>query len=73
MHVRQAKGKKHIRYIYRRAMRLWKSAKWQRGLWDECLRTALENHRKRIETELIDNIREQQVEFHCCDRNGWIG
>jgi len=54
-------------------MRLWKNTKWEKGLWDACLRTALENHCKNIQKEIENGIREQQVEFQSCDKNGWIG
>jgi hypothetical protein len=71
MSVRQAKGKKHLKYIKRKAMRLWKETKWQPGLWDECLKTALKDHRERIQSESLSKDIQEQMSL--CDRNGWIG
>ena len=51
MNTRQARGKKHKKYIKKQAMRIWKDAHYQKGLWDDCLKTALENHRQRIQFE----------------------
>jgi hypothetical protein len=76
MHVRQSKGKRHIKFIRLKAMRIWKASKYKRGLYGECLKTALENHRLRVEKEISDkkykSIREQ-LTFSCCDQNGWMG
>lgn len=46
--VRQAAGLKHCRNIKRAAKRLWKQSNYQQGLWDECLKSAIEHHRKRV-------------------------
>jgi len=72
MRVRQARGKKHLKLIKRRAMRLWMKNKCQYGLWDHCLKITIENHRKSIQEEIVSKIRDQQAEFQC-DVNGWIG
>lgn len=59
-------------------MRIWKASKYQRGLYEQCLRTALETHRLRVEKEIEEatgkTIR-KQLEFSssACDANGWIG
>ena len=52
-------------------MRLWKETKWQPGLWDECLKTALKDHRERIQSESLSKDIQEQMSL--CDRNGWIG
>ena len=78
MHVRQAKGKRHIKFIRRKAMRIWKASKYKRGLYEQCLRTALETHRLRVKEEITGKkettIREQLTPSCCdCDKNGWVG
>jgi hypothetical protein len=90
MHVRQSKGKKHKTFIRLKAMRIWKAAKYARGLYGECLKTALEVHRLKVKQEIEKeiNAREEkdrkeaerrqkvireQLQFSCCDQNGWVG
>ncbi len=78
--VRQAKGKKHILYIRRKAMKLWKLTDFQQGLRDDCLRETLERQRLKVAEEIEKNrnkVVEQQKEFEYSnssfDLNGWAG
>lgn len=75
MSVRQLKGRKHIKLIRKQAMRLWRDAFYQKDLWKECLKTAIENHRLQVESEIISKKIQKQLSFQSfqCDTNGWIG
>lgn len=86
--VRQLKGKKHIRYIKRKAMRLWKGVNFEQGLRNDCLQEILKRHRESVAADLERSKRkiaemieekpsETQREFSypacLCDNNGWVG
>ena len=63
MAVRQLKGLVHCRLIKRRAKRIWKKTNLERGLWDQCLKTAIENHRREVEAEVISKNVQMQLAF----------
>ncbi len=69
--VRQAKGKKHMKNMKRKAMRVWKTLGFEKGLFGECLKEVLKKHRERIHED-INKQRQQELQL-CCDNNGWIG
>jgi len=86
--VLQLKGKKHIRYIRRKALRLWEGVNREEELRNDCLREILERHRKKLHVDLqesrkkiVELTRESpsdiQEEFSYpssqCDNNGWVG
>jgi hypothetical protein len=57
--VFQAKGKEHCREMKRDAWYLYKEDT-QGNTFDDCLRMAIEMHRKRIEAEIRYNLRSEQ-------------
>lgn len=63
MAVRQLKGLKHCTLIKRRAKKIWKQSKCQPGLWDACLKAAIENHRREMEAEVISRNVQHQLAF----------
>ena len=80
--VKQSKGKKHILYIRREAMKLWKLTNFQKGLRDDCLKETLERHRLKVESEIkksrekiIDQQKhyQQELSLSSFDMNGWAG
>ncbi len=81
--VRQPKGKKHIRMIRRRMMRLWKSINFEKGMRDDCLKEILKRHREKVAEEIKKNRKKvaedsksQQGNLYLtsqCDNNGWVG
>ena len=70
MRVRQIRGINHARLIKRRAMRLWKENKLEYGLWKTCLEMEIENHRLKIEDEILRN-KAEELSFQC-DNNGFL-
>ena len=79
--VRQPKGKKHIRMIHRRALRLWKEIDCEKGMKLDCIKEVLKKHRERLYQELEEKEKELRLrkeeyskfsEYHC-DNNGWLG
>ena len=75
MVVRQLKGMKHAKLIKRRAKKMWRACGAQSGAWDACLRQAIEEHRLKIEAEIISKNVENQLALASfqCDNNGWVG
>lgn len=63
MAVRQLKGLHHCKLIKRRAKKMWQKTEWQKGMWDQCLRTAIENHRRQIAAELVSKRVQEQLKF----------
>ena len=74
--VRQLKGMKHAKLIKKRAMKMWrKTYSLRRDLWKPCLKAAMEEHRRKIEMEIVSKKIEEQLSFEGsfpCDTNGWI-
>ena len=78
--VRQAKGKKHCKYIKKKALQMWRATNYQDGMWIECLKTCIEKHRQSVADEIMNErravaqeSRRAQRELAFCDNNGWIG
>lgn len=63
MAVRQLKGLNHCKLIKRRAKRMWRKTHWEKGLWEQCLKTAIESHRRQIEAELVSKRVQQMLAF----------
>lgn len=58
-------------------MRLWKASCYQKGLWNQCLKSCIERHRLKVEKEIKSKISnelesERQKEIEFCDKNGWL-
>lgn len=51
--VHQPKGLNHCRMIKRRAKQIWKKTNWQRDMWNDCLKTAINDHRRQVEAYII--------------------
>jgi len=60
---RQLKGLNHCRLIKRRAKRIWKKSKFQHGMWNDCLKTAIEEHRLKVEACIISHRIQEQLQF----------
>lgn len=69
--ARQARGKKHVMNMRRKARRLWQTVNYDKDLRDECVREVLKRHRQSLIEDFAKH-RQQELQF-CCDNNGWIG
>lgn len=61
--VVQLKGLSHCKLIRKKAKQLWRKTHWQRGLWDQCLRAAMNSHRRECEMEIISKGVQKQLAF----------
>ena len=65
--VLQAPGKKHLKYIKGRAIRLWESRGMVNGKLRECIKEILKDHRE----SLVSQIKEHSTP-HRCDYCGSV-